>query len=543
MPKIKRFVPPRDSEYKRFTDLLNRLPVGFYRTTPDGRMLDANLSLAKMLGYTVDELKRRQVSDLYFDKSQRPRFLEAYDKNSVEYAEFKLKCRDGGFVWGRDYSLPVKGARGRVEYYDGILLDISRVKTAEDRLKKAYARLRATNLERKQMIKKLESLSITDELTGLFNRRGFHMFAQQYLSIAARKKGPTFLLFIDLDNLKRINDVFGHHVGDQALIRIAPASSRRASGTPTSRAGWAATSSPSSPSTRPRRGSISSSTRFQKNLDDRQREPGRRLQALGQHRGRGLRSRASLDRGRAPDPGRFDDVRGKKKEGDPMKKRPVLILGCVCALAAAGAAAPIKNAHAPHIAKGMIAFSYHGDIWVAKDDGTAVRRLTDNVANETNPRFSPDGKLVAFTSDRAGNNDVYVVPVEGGEPVQMTFLTAGDDVQSLDARRAEDPLHHEPRGPTPGAARSTPSRPRAVRRPALEMPPATAGIDLARRADDRLQPQRRALRPEALQGQQLGGHLRRGPHDEAHLPAHRHRPRPVQGIPPGPRPRCGARTG
>jgi len=157
-----------------------------------------------------------------------------------------------------------------------------------------------------------------------------------------------------------------------------------------------------------------------------------------------------------------------------MKKHPVLILGCVLALAAAGAAAPIKNAHAPHIAKGMIAFSYHGDIWVAKDDGTAVRRLTDNVANETNPRFSPDGKLVAFTSDRAGNNDVYVVPVEGGEPVQMTFLTAGDDVQSWtpDGQRI---LFTTSRGTSAWGSPLCAVPVKGGPPVALEMPPATAG--------------------------------------------------------------------
>jgi len=113
-----------------------------------------------------------------------------------------------------------------------------------------------------------------------------------------------------------------------------------------------------------------------------------------------------------------------------MTKRIAVLLCFGLVLAVTATAAPIKNAHMPHIAKGMIAFAYHGDIWIAKDDGTAVRRLTDNIANDTSPRFSPDGKLVAFTSDRAGNSDIYVVPIEGGEPVQLTFMTGGDDVQS-----------------------------------------------------------------------------------------------------------------
>ena len=52
---------------------------------------------------------------------------------------------------------------------------------------------------------------------------------------------------------------------------------------------------------------------------------------------------------------------------------------------------PIKFARHPHSSNGHIAFSYHGDIWVADDDGANARRLTAHVANDTFPRFSPDG--------------------------------------------------------------------------------------------------------------------------------------------------------
>jgi tricorn protease len=112
-----------------------------------------------------------------------------------------------------------------------------------------------------------------------------------------------------------------------------------------------------------------------------------------------------------------------------MKKAAALfsILFILTAVLAAGA--PIKFARTPHIAKGRIAFSYHGDIWVAADDGTNPRRLTAHLSNDTNPRFSPDGKWIAFSSDRMGNGDVYVVPVEGGEPQQLTFLATDDAVQ------------------------------------------------------------------------------------------------------------------
>jgi tricorn protease len=97
--------------------------------------------------------------------------------------------------------------------------------------------------------------------------------------------------------------------------------------------------------------------------------------------------------------------------------------------ATAPAPEPVKFARAPHIAHGMIAFAYADDIWIAGADGTNARRLTTHVAREINPRFSPDGQSVAFSSNRMGNYDVYVVPVAGGEPKQLTWHSASDEVQ------------------------------------------------------------------------------------------------------------------
>jgi tricorn protease len=98
------------------------------------------------------------------------------------------------------------------------------------------------------------------------------------------------------------------------------------------------------------------------------------------------------------------------------------------ALASPAAADPIKFARHPHVANGKLAFSYHGDIWIANVDGSNPMRLTAHVGRDTFPRFSPDGTLVAFTSNRFGNDDVFVVPVSGGEPRQLTFNTTGDTV-------------------------------------------------------------------------------------------------------------------
>ena len=82
----------------------------------------------------------------------------------------------------------------------------------------------------------------------------------------------------------------------------------------------------------------------------------------------------------------------------------------------------------PSFANGKVTFSYLGSIWVADEDGSNIHRLTVNRARDVMPRFSPDGKLIAFSSNRKGNNDVFVIPVTGGKPKQLTFHSAEDMV-------------------------------------------------------------------------------------------------------------------
>jgi len=67
----------------------------------------------------------------------------------------------------------------------------------------------------------LLALSLIDELTGLYNRRRFFVLTDQYLKLSVRTKKRLLLLFIDMDNLKWINDHHGHNEGDQALIDLA----------------------------------------------------------------------------------------------------------------------------------------------------------------------------------------------------------------------------------------------------------------------------------------------------------------------------------
>ena len=75
--------------------------------------------------------------------------------------------------------------------------------------------------ERRQMVETIRTLSLTDELTGLLNRRGFTTLAEQQLRTSLRTRNRLWLLFADLDGLKEINDRLGHEAGDRALCEVA----------------------------------------------------------------------------------------------------------------------------------------------------------------------------------------------------------------------------------------------------------------------------------------------------------------------------------
>jgi tricorn protease len=82
----------------------------------------------------------------------------------------------------------------------------------------------------------------------------------------------------------------------------------------------------------------------------------------------------------------------------------------------------------PDVQKDKIAFVYGGDLWTASRQGGSARRLTSHPGEELFPKFSPDGKWIAFTGEYDGNADVFVVPADGGEPRRLTYHPANDQV-------------------------------------------------------------------------------------------------------------------
>src|SRR6516225_3538729 len=74
----------------------------------------------------------------------------------------------------------------------------------------------------------------------------------------------------------------------------------------------------------------------------------------------------------------------------------------------------------PDVSKTQIVFTYANDIWIMPKEGGTAEKLSSPPGVESFPKFSPDGKTIAFTGNYDGNHDVYVIPSAGGVPLRIT---------------------------------------------------------------------------------------------------------------------------
>jgi len=108
--------------YEILRSILDNVPVGVYRATSDGRILEANRTFAELLGYkSVDEIKTVNLNDIYVRRTDRIDHLEKL-RDATIFAEFELKRKDGGTIWMRDYPKATLANSGYVDYTDGVLV-------------------------------------------------------------------------------------------------------------------------------------------------------------------------------------------------------------------------------------------------------------------------------------------------------------------------------------------------------------------------------------------------------------------------------------
>lgn len=93
-------------------------------------------------------------------------------------------------------------------------------------------------------------------------------------------------------------------------------------------------------------------------------------------------------------------------------------------MALSASAQPTRLLRQPALSAEYVAFTYGADLWIASREGGRARRITSTPAIESDPHFSPDGRWIAFTSNRAGIPQVYVVSSEGGDPTRLTWFPA-----------------------------------------------------------------------------------------------------------------------
>ena len=135
----------RESE-ERFHSLYANVTVGIYRTTPGGQILMANPSMVRMLGFdSFDQLAQRNLAQEGHEADYpRIQFLEAMEKqDEIIGFESAWTKRDGTKLFVRESARAIRDARGRIQYYDGTVEDITERKKTEDALAASEAELRA----------------------------------------------------------------------------------------------------------------------------------------------------------------------------------------------------------------------------------------------------------------------------------------------------------------------------------------------------------------------------------------------------------------
>jgi diguanylate cyclase (GGDEF)-like protein/PAS domain S-box-containing protein len=172
----------------------------------NGQIKDVSPACEEILGYTMGELVHMTMYDVIVDQADSTRFQNTIiDQGSVQNFESELQHKNGQKIYTLVSATPRVGENGKVIGVQGHVRDITARKQAQ------AERLRAL---------KFEQIAITDPLTKIYNRRFFYEAAEKETKRAKRSNSSFSIILFDIDHFKRINDNYGHLIGDQVLINL-----------------------------------------------------------------------------------------------------------------------------------------------------------------------------------------------------------------------------------------------------------------------------------------------------------------------------------
>ncbi|MFN2515473.1 MAG: diguanylate cyclase [Pyrinomonadaceae bacterium] len=189
---------------EHFRNAFDYAAIGMALVSPEGNWLRVNRSLCEIVGYSEAELLVSDFQAITNREDLGSDLAEIYRMLAGEILTCQLEKRYihklGQDVWVSSSASLVRDTQSRPLHFIFQIQDIT---------------------ERKRAEAAIQTLSLADELTGLYNRRGFLAFCRQQFNSLHRTNQGVVIVYADLDGLKKINDSFGHKEGDRALVKTA----------------------------------------------------------------------------------------------------------------------------------------------------------------------------------------------------------------------------------------------------------------------------------------------------------------------------------
>ena len=183
--------------------ILDTIPSPIFCKDEDGRYTECNSAFSEFIGLSKEEIINRTVfeigqglcADSFFDAD-----MELMNTKGKQVYETKVKYNDGTLHDVLFSKAAILNDKNEVEGAVGVMTDVTERKLAE---------------------KRIELMSQTDYLTDIYNRRGFLIHASEALNSDCSPGKRKYMVFYDMDNLKKINDKYGHDEGDRAITKVA----------------------------------------------------------------------------------------------------------------------------------------------------------------------------------------------------------------------------------------------------------------------------------------------------------------------------------